>query len=355
MANHSSAVVIPKQSAWKRLVENLRPTTPAALRFAALRRFAIGITILTVAGHAYLGFEQSIAQPLVAVLVCYLTDLFLETVTSRNAQRRPAFVAEATSSVRVKVTTLIDFLLPAHISGLALGMLLYASNRLDLFVVAAVVAMSSKYCFRVWTGKRSNHYFNPSNFGIVVMILLFPETISIAAPYQFTENLGPSGDIILPIVVAFIGLFLNIVFTVRVPLIAAWIGGFVLQAAVRSAIDPLVDFDAALAPLTGMAVILFTLYMVTDPGTTPRSTRGQIIFGLSVAFVYGLLMVFHMVFGVFVALVIVCACRGILMAVSNRRRTDILIAHDVINGAGLETASLNACQPAKYGYEIDAK
>ncbi|MGP9802080.1 hypothetical protein [Rheinheimera sp. NSM] len=333
MANDTTAVVIPNKGAWTRLVERLRPATPAALRVAALRRFATGITLLTIAGHAFLGFEQSIAQPLVAVLTCYIIELFMETVASRHEQRRPLYASVAGSSVRVKAITLFDFLLPAHISGLALGMLLYASNRLDLFIVAAVVAMSSKYCFRVWTGQRSSHFFNPSNFGIVVMILLFPETISIAAPYQFTAELGARADIMLPIFVAAIGLFLNIVFTARIPLIAAWLGGFVLQAALRSSLDPNVDFDAALAPLTGMALILFTLYMVTDPGTTPRSTRGQIVFGLSVAFVYGLLMEFHVVFGVFVALMIVCTGRGILLAITNRRVAEALSAPDVQSNA----------------------
>ena len=52
------------------------------------------------------------------------------------------------------------------------------------------------------------------------------------------------------------------------PLILAWLGGFVLQAAVRSLIQgtPMV---AALLPVTGMAFLLFTFYMVTDPATTP--------------------------------------------------------------------------------------
>lgn len=342
------------QGVWKQatqLIERLRPTTPAAIRVGALRRFAAGITIFTIAGHAFLGFEQSIAQPLVAVLTCYLVELLLETVTARHEQRRPMYASAAGSPVRVKVTTLIDFLLAAHITGLALGMLLYASDRVDLFIVAAVVAVSSKYCLRVQNGKRSSHYFNPSNFGIVVVIVLFPGTISIAAPYQFTENLGPSGDIILPILVTTIGLLLNIIFTGRTPLIAAWIGGFVLQAAVRSGLDPSVDFDAALAPLTGMGIILFTLYMVTDPGTTPRSTRGQIVFGLSIAFVYGALMAFHLVYALFVALVIVCAGRGILMAISNRHGANVLTAPEMQNNAVL----VKLIVTAKHGNEIDAK
>lgn len=322
MANAPFTIVTKKLSALNQRIERIRPTSPAALRIAALRRFATGITLLSIAGHTYLGFEQSIAQPIIAVLACYLTELLLETVTAYGEQRRPLYRTTSGATVRTKVITLVDFLLPAHISGLALGMLLYISNRLDLFIVAAVIAISSKYCFRVSTGQRSSHYFNPSNFGIVVMILLFPGTASIAAPYQFTENLGLHGDIALPVVVALIGLFLNAVFTARLPLIAAWIGGFVLQAAIRSGLDPRVDFDAALAPLTGMAILLFTLYMLTDPGTTPRTMRGQIFFGLAVAAVYGMLMSTHLVFGVFVALMIVCAGRGIFLALLHRHVAD---------------------------------
>jgi hypothetical protein len=65
--------------------------------------------------------------------------------------------------------------------------------------------------------------------------------------------------------------------------------------------------------MTGVAFILYTFYMITDPATTPSGRRDQIAFGLSVAAVYGLLMVTHIVFGLFFALTIVCVCRGLGM------------------------------------------
>jgi Na+-translocating ferredoxin:NAD+ oxidoreductase RnfD subunit len=70
-------------------------------------------------------------------------------------------------------------------------------------------------------------------------------------------------------------------------------------------------FGAGLIPMTGVAFILYTFYMVTDPATTPSGHREQIAFGFSVAAVYGLLMVAHVVFGLFFALSIVCAVRGL--------------------------------------------
>ena len=140
-------------------------------------------------------------------------------------------------------------------------------------------------------------------------LLLFP-IVGIAPPYQFTERLGAAGDWILPCVIIVSGTFLNAKFTGRLPLIAAWLAGFALQACARSLIfgTPTI---AALTPMTGMAFILFTFYMVTDPATSPARTRAQILFGAGVAAVYGFLVVCHVVFGLFFALTIVCALRGV--------------------------------------------
>jgi hypothetical protein len=65
--------------------------------------------------------------------------------------------------------------------------------------------------------------------------------------------------------------------------------------------------------MTGVAFMLFTFYMVTDPATTPERPAAQIAFGASVALVYSLLVMNHTVFGLFVALVIVCVARGLGM------------------------------------------
>src|ERR1044072_4358116 len=116
----------------------------------------------------------------------------------------------------------------------------------------------------------------------------------------------------LPAVMICPGTFLNARFTRRLPLIAAWLGGFIAQAFLRSLFFD-TPLEAALVPMTGVAFILYTFYMVTDPATTPSGPRDQIGFGLSVAAVYGLLMVAHVVFGLFFALTIVCAARGLCM------------------------------------------
>ena len=274
-----------------------------APRLGALRRFALAITILNVLGHTVLGFEQAWAHPLVALAAAYLMEWLLEMVDAR-ASRRPLRFSGGPRQF-------VDFFLSAHISGLAVSMLLYANDRLLPVVFAAVVAIGSKALLRVPVGTASRHFFNPSNFGITVTLLLFP-WVGIAQPYQFTENLDGTGDWILPGIIVLSGSLLNAKMTGRLPLILGWLGAFVAQALLRSIfLDA--SFVAALLPMTGVAFILYTFYMVTDPATTPESTLGQVAFGASVAATYGALMVAHFVFGLFFALTLVSTMRGLLL------------------------------------------
>jgi Na+-translocating ferredoxin:NAD+ oxidoreductase RnfD subunit len=72
--------------------------------------------------------------------------------------------------------------------------------------------------------------------------------------------------------------------------------------------------------MTGVAFILYTFYMVTDPATTPSKPRAQVIFGLAVAAAYAVLMLMHAVFGLFFALTIISALRALMIYASNLAR-----------------------------------
>jgi hypothetical protein len=274
-------------------------------RFEALWRFGLAITLLNTLGHTVLGFEQSWAQPLVSLATAYSLEILLEVIDARVHQRPLRFLGG--------LRNFMSFMLPAHITGLAVAMLLYTNDRLLPIIFATAVAIGSKAIFRIphpkGTRYGSQHFLNPSNFGITVTLLLFP-WIGIAPPYHFTENLVGAGDWILPGLIVASGTFLNSRLTKKMPLIAGWLGGFVLQALIRSLIfnTPVV---AALLPMTGLAFVLYTFYMVTDPGTTPFEPKAQMLFGASVAATYGLLLVLHVVFGLFFALTIVCSLRGL--------------------------------------------
>jgi hypothetical protein len=270
------------------------------LRVAALARFATAITLFNVLGHTVFGFEQSWLQPFVGVGVAYACDLLLEAIQAWSEGRRPRYLGG--------LLELVKFLLPAHITGLAVTMLIYPNERLTPVAFGATVAIASKYVFRVTVAGRKRHFFNPSNLGISATLLVFP-FVGLVPPYHFTENLHRVGDWLLPAIIFASGSFLNAVFTKKVPLIAAWLTGFALQGVVRALV-----FDtpvaAALNPMTGLAFVLFTFYMISDPSTTPVAPRHQVAFGAGVAAVYGLLLAGHVVFTLFLALSTVCLLRG---------------------------------------------
>jgi hypothetical protein len=115
---------------------------------------------------------------------------------------------------------------------------------------------------------------------------------------------------------------LNAMLTKKVPLILGWAGGFAIQALLRWWLFD-VAILSALAVMTGVAFVLFTNYMITDPGTTPVAGRAQFMFGSAVATVYGVLMVFNIVYTLFFAVTIVCLVRGVgwwVAAAAARRR-----------------------------------
>jgi hypothetical protein len=279
-------------------------------RLGGLSRFAFAITLLNIVGHAFLGFEQSWITPFAAVAAAYITEFIGETIESRCAGRRARYAGSSLD--------LVKFLLPAHISGLAVGMLLYAAENVAAIMFAASLAMASKYLFRVVVGIERGgrpmirHVLNPSNFGISVTLLLFP-SVGIAPPYQFTENTSGIADWIVPVVIICTGSYLNIRATGRIPLILAWLCAFAVQAAIRATING-TPLSAGLLPMTGVAFVLFTFYMITDPATSPAKTRSQIGFAVAVAAFYAMFMELHIVFGLFYSLTIVTAARGLWLA-----------------------------------------
>ena len=107
-----------------------------------------------------------------------------------------------------------------------------------------------------------------------------------------------------------------------------WIATFILQGIIRAKIFG-APFFVPLMPMTSAAFIVFTLYMIPDPATTPLKPSRQALFGFSVALVYALSQVLHIVFGLFFALLTVCAIRGVSMwalALWQRRTPNLSMA-----------------------------
>ncbi|MFD3337074.1 enediyne biosynthesis protein [Streptomyces sp. NPDC058700] len=285
----------------------------------ALRRFAISISVLNIFGYTVLGFEQPWTWPFIALAAGYTTEILLEILGARAEGRAPRFAGGGAKGF-------MEFLLPAHITSLAVNMLTYVNDLVWVMVFGVIVAVGTKWVLRAPVKGRLRHFMNPSNFGIAVILLLFPWA-SIAPPYHFTEYLDGGFDWLVPAIIITLGTMLNAKLTERMWLILAWVGGFALQAIVRGLLFD-TSIPAGLAMMTGVAFVLFTNYMITDPGTTPSSKWGQIAFGGGTAALYGVLTAMSVAYGIFFATALVCAIRGVFLwtadIVSRKRAEEAL-------------------------------
>jgi len=158
----------------------------------------------------------------------------------------------------------------ALISGLSLCLLL-RTNHWPLTLTAAVIAIASKFVLRF----RGKHLFNPTNIGIVAMMLATDGAVWVSP--------GQWGNVV------FFGFLM------------ACIGGLVVMRAARSDVT-LAFFGFYLALVFGRslwlgepmtipihrlqsgALLLFGFFMVSDPRTTPDSRAGRILFAALVAY-----------------------------------------------------------------------
>jgi len=284
------------------------PNKNPKLRLFALWYFTTLMIVWNILGHTFLGFEQSWASPLAAIATAVLVQFLLEWMDAKSKNRTLRFAGGA--------GPFLNFLPAALIPGFACGMLLYPNSNVWPIVFAAALSISSKVIFRAPVGNgHTQHIFNPSNFGVAATLLLFPQ-VGFAPPYHFTENITGAWHWILPAFILLTGVIIHGCFTGRLLLVGAWLGGFVLQGVLRAWYfgTPLY---VPLMPMSSAAFIVFTLYMVPDPATTPINLRRQALFGFAVAMVYGVIQVMHLVFGLFFALIIVCAIRGLSLHLWN--------------------------------------
>jgi hypothetical protein len=122
----------------------------------------------------------------------------------------------------------------------------------------------------------------------------------------------------VPLIIVGLGFRLNLFFTGRLPTIAAWLSTFIALGIGRALVrhTPVL---AELVPLTGVAMVLFTFYMITDPQTSPSRFRSQILFGSGIAFAYSVLLLLHVQYTMFYSVTAIAATRGLwLLALSLR-------------------------------------
>lgn len=287
------------------------PSSSASMRAFALLYFVLLMVFWNLLGHTILGFEQSWAQMLAAVGSAVAAQIGFDWLDAKLRGRE--------FRLKRDPIALIGFLAPGLISGFAIGMLLFPNSHLQPFVFASIAAISSKIIFRApLANGGSQHFFNPSNFGIVLTLFACP-WVSIAPPYHFMGHAYGFWNWLTPLVILASGIFVHWRATGRLPLVMAWLAGFAGQALARHLFlgTPLAPM---FVPMTGTAFVIFTLYMIPDPAVTPLNARHQVLFGLAVAALYGFMQAEHQVYGLFGALFVICLLRGLaMMALSLRR------------------------------------
>lgn len=157
----------------------------------------------------------------------------------------------------------------AYITGISVGILL-RSPAFWPFVLCAWISIASKYAIR-WRGR---HLWNPSNLGVSALLFLAPETVA-SLSVQWGNTLWPM------IVIWTLG-SLIIWRLKRFHICATYAASFVALSFVRSLVtgEP---WLAQVAPITGPMYQLFIFFMITDPPTTVRSKKGQVLVAFLVA------------------------------------------------------------------------
>jgi enediyne biosynthesis protein E5 len=179
----------------------------------------------------------------------------------------------------------------AYVSGISAGILV-RSPMIWPFALCAAISIASKYVFRY----KDTHIFNPTNFGIVVMLLIASDSMAVLS-IQWGNNMWAM------LVIWIVGL-ITISKVNRFNICATYVLSFIFFAWIRSVYTG-GAFMAEVAPLTGPMYQLFVLFMITDPKTTLPTKMGQNVVAFLIAFVEMFFRLGEAVYAPFYALFIV--------------------------------------------------
>jgi len=222
---------------------------PARRRLRFDKRYVapVFITCILLAGHLSYGILESYKKTVLAIIAAIITELILGRI----------FFGKWLN------------LASAYITGISVGILV-RSPAYWPYTLCSIISIMSKYVLRV----KGRHIWNPSNFGIAVLLFLAPETMAVLS-IQWGNNYWSL------LVIWILGSII-IWRARRFHISATYVVSFFLFAFLRSWItgDP---WQAEVAPITGPMYQLFVFFMITDPKTTVRSRAGQCLVAFCVA------------------------------------------------------------------------
>jgi hypothetical protein len=205
------------------------------------------VTIVLVVGQLAFGFLESWSRTFLAIATAIGIELLLARIFSGKWPH----------------------LASAYISGISVGMLV-RSPAIWPYALCSAISITSKYVLRV----KGRHIWNPSNFGVVAMLVLAADTVA-GLSVQWGNNLLP-----MAIVWAFGTVIL---YTLgRLHITVTYVVSFVLFAGLRAAVTGH-PFLSEVAPITGPMYQLFIFFMITDPKTTVHPRWAQCLVVVLVA------------------------------------------------------------------------
>ncbi|MHB8508832.1 MAG: hypothetical protein ACYDGR_09320 [Candidatus Dormibacteria bacterium] len=232
-------------------------------------RLAAVIISLQVLGQTVLGFKVSVAQILVSIGVCAAVDMGM------SAWRQGAVVWPASGLLTGNSTA---FILRA---GHTQHGDWWSLNGIQFFIMASLIGILSKYLVRV----DGRHVFNPSNLGLIATFLV------VGSPAVFPQYLwwGPLQAPVLAALLVILGGAVWVLRPVRmipmavifITLFAALVGARAATGACFAAIwhtGPICGAQYWVNICTSPELLIFVFFMMSDPRTSPGSTRGRILY-----------------------------------------------------------------------------
>jgi Na+-translocating ferredoxin:NAD+ oxidoreductase RnfD subunit len=242
-----------------------------------MRRFEIDkrylapvlVTIVLIVGQITFGFLESWSRTALAIGVAILVEIVLGRLLGGKWPH----------------------LASAYISGISIGMLI-RSPEFWPYALCSAISITSKYVIRV----DGRHIWNPSNLGIVAMLVLASDTVA-SLSVQW-------GNTLLPMVVvwAFGSVIIHTLGRFHITL--TYVVSFVAFSVVRALVTGH-PWAAEVAPITGPMYQLFIFFMITDPKTTVRPKWAQMVVAFAVAAVEAVFRLLQFVHAPYYALFIV--------------------------------------------------
>jgi hypothetical protein len=263
------------------------PQPSPRLRFDKRYLAPILVTMVLIAGQVTFGFLESWSRTMLAIAMAIGVELVLGRL----------FVGRW------------PHLASAYISGISVGMLV-RSPAFWPYALCSAISITSKYVLRV----EGRHIWNPSNFGIVAMLVLAADSVA-GLSVQWGNNL-------LPMVVVWCFGSVIIHALGRFHITTTYVASFIAFAFLRAAVTGH-PWLSEVAPITGPMYQLYIFFMITDPKTTVRPVWAQCLVAFLVAAVECVFRLMEFVHAPYYALFVVGPTALLVEAALARRRQPI--------------------------------